>query len=133
MTADIITLYIQIFCIITFTLYLVYVLAVIPLYKSLPLKIVKIYNSVMFDFAIFMAILMVFYILNYLIFHIKHSLFISIELMITLSSGVLLSTVISYFAVNSFNISKPAAYILYLFLFIFLFVLYIAVIFKPFY
>ncbi len=50
-----------------------------------------------------------------------------------LSSGVLLSTVISYFAVNSFNISKPAAYILYLFLFIFLFVLYIAVIFKPFY
>ena len=97
MTADIITLYIQIFCIITFTLYVVYVLAVIPLYKSLPLKIVKIYNSVM------------------------------------LSSGVLLSTVISYFAVNSFNISKPAAYILYLFLFIFLFVLYIAVIFKPFY
>ena len=53
MTADIITLYIQIFCIITFTLYVVYVLAVIPLYKSLPLKIVKIYNSVMFDFAIF--------------------------------------------------------------------------------
>ena len=40
MTADIITLYIQIFCIITFTLYVVYVLAVIPLYKSLPLKIV---------------------------------------------------------------------------------------------
>ena len=64
MTADIITLYIQIFCIITFTLYVVYVLAVIPLYKSLPLKIVKIYNSVMFDFAIFMAILMVFYVLN---------------------------------------------------------------------
>ena len=36
MTADIITLYIQIFCIITFTLYLVYVLAVIPLYKPKP-------------------------------------------------------------------------------------------------
>ncbi len=134
MTADIITLYIQIFCIITFTLYVVYVLAVIPLYKSLPLKIVKIYNSVMFDFAIFMAILMVFYVLNYLIFHIKHSLFISIELMITLSSGVLLLAAVAamyvyvpymldnfenlveeFFKFNNFTITKESASDLFIF------------------
>ena len=130
---QILTLYIQIFCIITFASYLIYVLAVVPLYKSLPLKIIKIYDSVMFDFAIFMVILMVFYALNQSIFHIKHSLFISIELMITLSSGVLLSSIISHFAVNSFKMSKLSAYISYLLLFIFLFVLYIAVVFKPYY
>lgn len=133
MITNLITLYMQIFCIITFASYLIYVLAVVPLYKSLPLKIIKIYDSVMFDFAIFMVILMVFYALNQSIFHIKHTLFISIELMITLSSGVLLSSLVSHFAVNSFNMSNLSAYISYLLLFIFLFVLYIAVVFKPYY
>lgn len=133
MITNIITLYMQIFCIITFASYLIYVLAVVPLYKTLPLKVIKRYNSIMFDFVIFMVILMVFYILNQSIFHIKHTLFISIELMITLSSGVLLSSIISHFAVSSFNISKLSAYISYLFLFIFLFILYIAVVFKPYY
>ncbi len=131
MITNIITLYMQIFCIIVFTMYLIYALVIIPLYKSLPLHITKTYDSLMFDFAIFMIILMSFYILNHSLFHIKHTLFISIELMITLSSGVLLSSVISYFAVNSFNMSKISAYISYLLLFIFLFVLYIAVVFKP--
>lgn len=131
MITNIITLYMQIFCIIVFTMYLIYALVIIPLYKSLPLHITKTYDSLMFDFAIFMIILMSFYILNHSLFHIKHTLFISIELMITLSSGVLLSSAISYFAVNSFNMSKISAYISYLLLFIFLFVLYIAVVFKP--
>lgn len=131
MITNIITLYMQIFCIIVFTMYLIYALVIIPLYKSLPLHITKTYDSLMFDFAIFMIILMSFYILNHSLFHIKHTLFISIELMITLSSGVLLSSVISYFAVNSFNMLKISAYISYLLLFIFLFVLYIAVVFKP--
>lgn len=133
MATDIITLYMQIFCIIVFALYLIYVLAVIPLYKSLPLKIIKVYDSLMFDFAVFMVILMVFYALNHSIFHIKHTLFLSIELMITLSSGVLLSCLVSHFAVHSFNMSKLSAYISYLLLFIFLFMLYIAVVFKPYY
>ena len=106
MITNIITLYMQIFCIIVFTMYLIYALVIIPLYKSLPLHITKTYDSLMFDFAIFMIILMSFYILNHSLFHIKHTLFISIELMITLSSGVLLSSAISYFAVNSFNMSK---------------------------
>lgn len=133
MITNIITLYMQIFCIITFASYLIYVLAVVPLYKSLPFKVIKIYNSIMFDFAIFMVILMVSYVLNQSIFHIKHTLFISIELMIILSSGVLLSSIISHFAVSSFNMSKLSAYISYLFLFIFLFILYIAAVFKPYY
>lgn len=131
MITNIITIYMQIFCITAFASYLIYVLAVVPLYKSLPLKIIKVYDSVMFDFAIFMIILMVFYALNHSIFHIKHTLFISIELMITLSSGVLLSSIISYFAVNSFKMSKLSAYISYLILFILLFALYTAVVFKP--
>lgn len=133
MFIDILTLYLQIFFILSFALYAVYVLVVVPLYKKLPENITKIYDSVMFDFAIFMVILMVFYALNQSIFHIKHTLFISIELMITLSSGVLLSSLVSHFAVNSFNMSKLSAYISYLLLFIFLFVLYIAVVFKPYY
>ncbi len=131
MITDIITLYMQIFCIISFTLYLIYVLAVIPLYKMLPSKIIQTYNAVMIDFSIFMIILIIFYILNHLLFHIHHTLFLSIELMIILSSGVLMSCLISYFVVTNYNISKISAYIYYLILFIFLFVLYIAVIFKP--
>ncbi len=129
MITNIITLYMQIFCIAAFALYLIYVLAVIPLYKSLPLKIIKVYDSIMFDFAIFMVILMVSYALNHSIFHIKHTLFISIELMITLSSGVLLSSIISYFIVNSFNMSKLSSYISYLILFILLFAIYTAIVF----
>lgn len=131
MFIDILTLYLQIFFILSFAIYAVYVLVVVPLYKKLPENITKIYDSVMFDFAIMMIILMVFYVINYSFFHIKHSLFISIELMITLSSGVLLSCLISYFAVNSFNISKTLSYIAYIILFLFLFLLYIAVVFKP--
>ena len=103
MITNIITLYMQIFCIITFASYLIYVLAVVPLYKSLPFKAIK------------------------------KTHFISIELMIILSSGVLLSSIISHFAVSSFNMSKLSAYISYLFLFIFLFILYIAAVFKPYY
>lgn len=131
MFIDILTLYLQIFFILSFALYIIYVLVVVPLYKKLPENITKIYDSVMFDFAIMMIILMVFYVINYTFFNIKHTLFISIELMITLSSGVLLSCIISYFAVNSFNISKAVSYIAYIILFLFLFLLYIAVVFKP--
>ena len=131
MFIDILTLYLQIFFILSFALYIIYVLVVVPLYKKLPENITKIYDSVMFDFAIMMIILMVFYVINYSFFNIKHTLFISIELMITLSSGVLLSCIISYFAVNSFNISKSVSYIAYIILFLFLFLLYIAVVFKP--
>lgn len=131
MFIDILTLYLQIFFILSFALYIIYVLVVVPLYKKLPVNITKIYDSVMFDFAVMMIILMVFYVINYSFFHIKHTLFISIDLMITLSSGVLLSCLISYFTVNSFNISKTASYIAYIILFLFLFLLYIAVVFKP--
>ena len=44
MFIDILTLYLQIFFILSFALYAVYVLVVVPLYKKLPLNITKIYS-----------------------------------------------------------------------------------------
>lgn len=126
-----ITLYMQIFCILSLVMYITYTLVIIPFRATLPLNITKIFDSVIIDFVLFMAILTIFYILNNTVFHIYHALFISIELMITISMGILLASVISYFATSNFNISQLAKYIIYLVLFILFFMFYIIAVFKP--
>lgn len=123
--------YLEIFFIISYLLFIVYMTVIYPDYYSIDNKWKKTADSIALDYTSLVFILIVVSAIN--IFYTKyiHIIFMEIDLYILLSFGTALSGFISKFFVSLINIkNKSIGYTVYLVIFLILLIIYIIFVLK---